>query len=146
MRIHSTGSRVSLLVTGFIAALVLAACSARSPGSPDRNDEYATASVASANAQIPRFRIRDFSVVNDQTLLIIGDDGTRYRAETIGPCVGMNFTTRLAFVNRGGFDTIDRFSSIVLPDGTRCQFQSFDKLVAPEIKALDQYEKAEEKK
>jgi hypothetical protein len=77
---------------------------------------------------------------------MVADDGTRYRAETMGPCQGLDFATRLAFVNRGGFQQIDRFSSIVLGDGTRCAFQSFDKLKAPESKALDQYEKAGEAK
>ena len=71
-------------------------------------------------------------------------DGTRYRAETMGPCLGLDFATRLAFVNRGGFNNIDRFSSVVLADGTRCGFQSFDQLKSPDSKALDEYEKAAE--
>ena len=76
----------------------------------------------------------------------MADDGTRYRAETLGPCIGLGFTTSLAFVSRGGFDQVDRFSSVVLPDGTRCAFQSFDRLVSPERQALDRYEKSEEAK
>jgi hypothetical protein len=47
-------------------------------------------------------------------------------------------------VNRGGFNQIDRTSSVVLADGTRCPFQSFDQIRSPESRALDSYEKAGE--
>jgi hypothetical protein len=102
--------------------------------------------VAATNVQIPRYRIRDWSAPNDHTLIVIADDGTRYRAETFGPCFGLDFANRLAFVNKGGFEQVDRYSSVVLGDGTRCAFQSFDRLKPPEAKALDSYEKAQEAK
>ena len=125
------------------ALLALTACqsSSRPPG---RND--ANAPVAEPNAQLYRSRIRSWTTPNDHTVVVIADDGTRYRAETMGPCQGLDFANRLAFVNRGGFQQIDRFSSVELGDGTRCSFMSFDKLKAPASSALDQYEKAGEAK
>ena len=51
-------------------------------------------------------------------VIVVADDGTRYRAETLGPCQGLDFSNRVAFVNRGGFQQIDRFSSVELGDGT----------------------------
>jgi hypothetical protein len=139
------GGTCAALATITTAALALSACAsgtARQPGVQEKADT--TADVAQPNAQIPRIRIRDWSVPNDHTIIVVSDDGTRYRAQTIGPCTGLNFTNRLAFVNRGGFQQIDRFSSVVLDDGTRCTFQSFDKLAPPEKKALDSYEQSKE--
>ena len=129
----------------FAALLALAACTSSSATRPARRDDV-NAPVAESGAQVPRSRIRDWSAPNDHTVIMVSDDGTRYRAETIGPCQGLDFANRVAFVNRGGFQQIDRFSSIELGDGTRCAFQSFDKLKAPESKALDDYEKASEGK
>ena len=124
------------------ALLALAACtSSRVPRQDDVN-----APIAEPNAQLYRSRIRNWSAPNDHTVIMVADDGTRYRAETMGPCQGLDFANRVAFVNRGGFQQIDRFSTVELGDGTRCSFQSFDKLKAPTTSALDQYEKSKEAK
>jgi hypothetical protein len=125
--------------------LALTACASKTSRNPSAAERAAAAPIEDSNARLQRFRVRDWSAVDDQTLIITATDGTRYRAETFGPCLGLNFTNRLAFENRGGFEQIDRFSSVVLGDGTRCQFRSFGKLKAPESKALDDYEKSAEK-
>lgn len=103
------------------------------------------APVARTNGTVTRFNLKEWSAPNDHTVILVTNDGTRYRAETLGPCQGLDFAHGVAFTSRGGFNQIDRFSTLVLSDGTRCPFQSFDKLVAPESKALDSYEKAAEK-
>jgi hypothetical protein len=134
------------MIGGALAALLaLTACKSNSATHAAKRDDL-NAPVAEPSAQVQRFRIRDWSAPNDHTVIMVTDDGTRYRAETMGPCLGLDFANRLAFVNRGGFNQIDRFSSVVLGDGTRCSFQSFDKLKAPESKALDSYEKSAEAK
>src|SRR6185437_732750 len=91
-------------------------------------------------------RIRNWTVLDDQTLVIESYDGTRYKAETMGACNGLSFATRLGFSNRGGFKTVDRFSSVLLPDGTRCPLASLNKVITAEKSALDSYEKAEQEK
>jgi hypothetical protein len=132
-------------ITVLVALLILAGCSSAGAARREAASEAATsAPVAASNAQLPRFRIKDWSAPNDHTVIVVADDGTRYRAETLGPCLGLNFANRLAFVNRGGFEQVDRYSSVVLGDGTHCALQSFDKLQAPESKALDSYEKSGE--
>lgn len=138
----TAATSTGVMLTGLLA---LAACASSSTAKSAKRDDL-NAPIAEPSAQLQRFRIRDWSAPNDHIVVMVADDGTRYRAETMGPCQGLDFATRLAFVNRGGFQQIDRFSSIVLGDGTRCAFQSFDKLKAPESKALDQYEKAGEAK
>jgi hypothetical protein len=127
-------------------AVALTACASKTSGnSAAARQAAANAPIADTDARLQRFQIRDWSAVDDETIIITATDGTRYRAQTFGPCLGLNFTNRLAFENRGGFEQIDRFSSVVLGDGTRCQFRSFGKLKAIESKALDDYEKAGEK-
>jgi hypothetical protein len=112
----------------------------------EREEAERTAPVTRPSAGVQRFRIKDWSAPDDHTLIITTNDGTKFRAETLGPCNGLAFTTRVGFVNRGNFNQIDRTSSVVLADGTRCPFQSFDEIRSAESKALDAYEKAPESK
>jgi hypothetical protein len=132
-------------VGGVVAAMALAACASQPSARQAEKTAAASTPIAASNAQLPRFRIKDWSAPDDHTVIVVADDGTRYRAETMGPCLGLNFANRLAFVNRGGFEQVDRYSSVVLGDGTRCALQTFDKLQPPESKALDSYEKSGEK-
>lgn len=134
-----------------LTPLILAGCATKNSGGIRDAREQAeldarNARIAKSSAGVQRYRIRDWTAVNDHTLIIVTGDGTRFRAETFGPCPGLDFTTQVGFVNRGGFSEIDRTSSVVLADGTRCPFQSFDQLQSPESKALDAYEKAGESK
>ena len=131
----------SLLSLGALTAascVLLAGCASNSA-----RDTPTAASLQTSGepAQLPSYRMRNWSVVDDHTVVIEAYDGTRYKAETLGPCNGLSFATRLGFRNRGGFSQIDRFSSVVLPDGQRCALQSFSKVVSPETKALDSFEK-----
>jgi len=128
-----------------LTSLILAGCaSQRAQSRAAREEAERTAPITKASSGVARYRIRDWSAIDDHTLIIATADGTKFRAETLGPCPGLAFTTRVGFVNRGGFNQIDRTSSVVLADGTRCPFQSFDEIRTPESKALDAYEKAGE--
>jgi hypothetical protein len=144
MKNHSLGVVVAVLGSLTAGVLALSACASSPAGKPADTASKPAYVVADRNAQLPRFRIRNWSAPNDHTILVVADDGTRYRAETMGPCIGLNFATRLAFVNRGGFEQLDRYSSVLLSDGTRCTLQSFDKLKPPEAQALDSYEKSKD--
>ncbi|MEJ0035044.1 MAG: DUF6491 family protein [Gammaproteobacteria bacterium] len=126
-----------------LVPLSLSGCATKSSSSRNAREQAdLNAPIATASAQVARYRVRDWSALNDHTLIVVATDGKRYRAETLGPCTGLDFSTRVGFVNRGGFNQIDRTSSVVLADGTRCPFQSFDEIRSPESKALDAYEKA----
>jgi hypothetical protein len=132
----------SLLVPGALSALasvlVLAGCAT------NRMAHYDQSSLQTSpqSAELLKSRIRNWSAPDDHTLIIEAHDGTRYKAETMGPCQGLGFSTRVGFASRGGFNQIDRFSSLVLPDGTRCALQSFNKVLTPEGSALDSFEKS----
>jgi hypothetical protein len=128
-------------MVAFAGLLTLYGCASNRANRPEAPPE----TIADSNAQLPQYRIRDFSARDDHTIIVVSDDGTRYRAETLGPCIGLGFAHRLAFVNRSGFSQVDRFSSVVLDDGTRCALQSFSRLQSAESKALDDYEKSGDK-
>ena len=128
----------SIWVLGTLSVLTLAGC-ATNGSSP--STEAANLQTERGDATLQGFRVRSWSAVNDRTIVLTASDGTRYKAETLGPCFGLDFANSVGFANRGGFNQIDRFSSVVLPDGTRCSFQSFSKVIAPETKALDSFEK-----
>jgi hypothetical protein len=139
-------TRMAAAAATVLIPLIVSGCStSNSKSRSSQSDADLSARTAGGSAQVQRFNVKDWSAPNDHTVVLITNDGTRYRAETLGPCMGLDFAHSLAFVNRGGFNQIDRFSSVVLADGTRCPFQTFDKLVPPESKALDDYEKAGEK-
>ena len=130
-----------------LTPLMLVGCATKSSGSRAEQEQAdLNAPITQASSGVQRFRIKDWSAPDDHTVIIVTNDGTRFRAETLGPCMGLAFATRLGFVNRGNFNQIDRTSSVVLGDGTRCPFQSFDEIRSAESKALDSYEKAPEPK
>jgi len=130
-----------------LTPLILSSCATNASGSRAARDQAdLKAPVTQASSGVQRFRIKDWSAPDDHTVIIVTNDGTKFRAETLGPCTGLAFATRLGFVNRGNFNQIDRTSSVVLGDGTRCPFQSFDEIRSAESKALDSYEKAPETK
>jgi hypothetical protein len=137
-------ARVSALC---LASLLLYACATSGAQSrtAQSDEEAVHARTEGSDATVNRFNLKSWSAPNDHTVILTTRDGSRYRAETLGPCFGLDFANGVAFANRGAFNSIDRFSSVVLSDGRRCPFQSFEKLVAPESKALDAYEKAGEK-
>lgn len=128
----------SLWVLGTFAGLVLAGCATH--GTTQRY-EQASLQTSPVDAELMSYRIRNWTALNDHELLLEGMDGQQYRAETLGPCFGLNSAARLGFENRGGFQQVDRFSSVVLPDGQRCSFQNFNRVVSPATRALDSFEK-----
>jgi Family of unknown function (DUF6491) len=146
MATRMTRMATALVAATGLIALVLSGCSSTGAGKrASRDDEALRARTTGGTAIVNRFNLDSWSAPNDHTVILRTRDGTRFRAETMGPCLGLDFAQGVGFSNRGGLGQIDRFSSVVLNDGTRCPFQSFEQLVPPESKALDAYEKADEK-
>lgn len=125
--------KTSILITAALAALALAGCASTAKES---SDSEVTPQMAADSAELQTYRIRNWSAPDDRTLIVEALDGTRYRAEMLGPCFGLNFATRIGFVNRG-LNQVDRFAGVVLPDGTRCAFRSFNEIVTPATSARD---------
>jgi hypothetical protein len=124
----------SILITAALAALALAGCA--STADESSSDSDVTPQMAADSAELQTYRIRSWSAPDDRTLIVEALDGTRYKAELLGPCFGLNFAQRIGFVNRG-INQLDRFAGVVLPDGTRCSFRSFNEIVTPATSARD---------
>jgi len=92
--------------------------------------------VASASAfagnkdQVMVQQIKDWKATSNQELIIETYQDKFYRAKTFNQCVGLRTAENLAFVTRGS-NSVDSFSSIVLPDGTRCRFSEFEPYTPP---------------
>jgi hypothetical protein len=76
------------------------------------------------------YRIEDWKVLSNESLVIRTNDGKRYRATLMGRCIGLKFTDTIAFVTRGE-RTVDRYAGIMLPDGSRCYFKTFEAVSQP---------------
>lgn len=73
--------------------------------------------------------IRDWRAVDNDTLYIEGRNDRWYRAELLGPCVGLTFETTIGFVLEPS-GSFDRFSSIVA-DGQQCHLKSLEEVKGP---------------
>ena len=66
-------------------------------------------------------RIGNWYAPSDNQLIIEDHTKQRYRVDFFHPCHGLVAAETLAFISRGG-RLLDRFSAVVLPDGSRCSF------------------------
>jgi hypothetical protein len=119
------------LICGFVAASALALSACATTGKRDTSKEDATPLMSQNDAELQTYRIRDWSAKDDKTLLVKSLDGSTYRAEFMGPCTGLRFSNTIGFVTHG-LSELDKYAGIVLHDGTRCTFRSFQKLAFPE--------------
>ena len=95
------------------------------------------AAIPSLAADTPRqariplagYTIDDWRAVDRDTLLIEGRGNRWYRAELLGPCLGLPFAQSIGFVTYGA-STFDRFSKIVVR-GRTCQLRSLVEIDAP---------------
>ena len=82
------------------------------------------------NAGLQGHRIDEWKALSSESLVIRTNDGKRYRATLTGKCIGLKFTDTIAFVTRGE-RSVDRFAGIMLPDGSRCYFKTFEAISPP---------------
>ena len=74
--------------------------------------------------------IRNWHVVDDQTLLIQSNSRKWYKAKLLGNCPGLRFVERVGFKSNAD-DSFDKFSSIQVRDGQRCQLVSLTESDGP---------------
>ena len=91
----------------------------------------AAVDVAAADStRLGLHRISSYEIISDKILIIEATGKKNYRAELFPGCFGLRHTHTLGFQTKGG-NSLDKFSSVVLPDGTRCRFKSF--VLIPEL-------------
>jgi len=101
----------------------------------------AAAGLQKEEASIPfvnHRNIRDWQADKDQGLWIQDERRNWYYAKLLGPCFNLDWALSVGFETGGGSGTLDRFSSVVVPDQgfsrgsrERCQFTSLTRSDAP---------------
>ncbi|MCC6170847.1 MAG: hypothetical protein IT481_02340 [Gammaproteobacteria bacterium] len=111
-----------------LAALVLPLAAVQAT-TATRADQ-APSPAPAPRAAVQGYRIDDWQALSNEALIIRTNDGRRYRATLMSKCIGLKFTDKIAFVTRGE-RTVDRFAGIMLPDGSRCYFKTFEAISQP---------------
>lgn len=126
-RLASPGRRPGLPPAIVLGALLV---------TPASQAEPPAAAASPPRAAVQGYRIEDWKALSNDSLLIRTNDGRRYRATLMGPCIGLRHTDAIAFVTRGE-RSVDRFAGIMLPDGSRCYFKTFESISQPTDVARD---------
>jgi hypothetical protein len=115
-------------------ALLFAGCATTHKPTPE---ETAPLKVVKADAAMPfanlHHQIDDWVVRKDGSLLIRGAGGRWYHATFFGPCVGLDFETRIGF-EPNATGELDKFSGIRFGHQT-CKFDTFDEVANPRAPA-----------
>jgi len=114
-------SRKALAIALLVAVPALAAKPGPAPGGE--------ASIAFPN----HGGIYDWHAVDRETLYVQDASRRWYLAKLMGPCLDLDFASRIGFVSSGN-DVFDRFSSILVK-GQRCPLQSLVRSGPPPKKA-----------
>jgi hypothetical protein len=123
--------------SAFVMALALLASGcATNRTATDTQEAESTSLTSQKDASLQTYRIENWSAVNDRTLMVESVDGSRYRAQFMTDCIGLQFASSIGFETRG-LNRLDQYAGIVLPDGTRCPFQSFTMIGFPEDKSAE---------
>lgn len=130
--------RIHLIIAPLVA-LTLGACASNQPATTAEGEE--SPQMTPYDSRLSQYQINTWSAPDNRTLIIRSRDGSTYRARLLQECFGLRFTTSVGFITRGT-SQLDRFAGIVLPDGTRCTFQSFERL--PEARTAESDEEEEE--
>lgn len=97
---------------------------------------------AADHARLDVHQIRNWYAQGDSKLIIENNKKQRYQVDFLIPCHGLDAAQTLAFTSRGG-RSLDRDSSVILPDGSRCSFAVFAQVpqIAPTTIASDPLQK-----
>lgn len=120
---------MNTLKSVFVTA-ALAAATVASAGEPPKTT---TARPPAERAEINFVNyggIRDWRAERNDALLIRSLDNRYYRATFFGPCIGLDFATRIGFVS-DVMGSLDKFGSILV-DGHECYFRTFTQIEKPE--------------
>jgi len=75
--------------------------------------------------------IRDWHADNNRQLYVQAADRQWFQVDLFGPCIGLEYASRVGFDTRDPAGSFDRFSSIVLRGGERCKVDSVKKIAKP---------------
>lgn len=123
-RLAGSGPRPGTPTALVLCALLVAPASAADPPAAPTP---APAPASPPRAAVQGYRIEDWKALSNDSLQLRTNDGRRYRATLMGPCIGLRHTDAIAFITRGE-RSVDRYAGIMLPDGSRCYFKTFESI------------------
>jgi len=95
-----------------------------------------TPQLRSGSVGLRTYRIVDWTAPDDGTLIVNALDRSLYEARFAGKCTGLRLVDTLSFVVTEP-PQVEKYAGVVLPNGTRCAFKSFTRLVVPPPDAPD---------
>jgi hypothetical protein len=108
----------------FLAAALAAPAVAAPPQPAVRGEEV--------RIPLPNFRIRNFHAESRDVVFIEDRSRNWYRAEVLGPCIGLPFAQAIGIDTRGS-SSFDKFSAIIVR-GERCPLISLTRSEKPQKK------------
>jgi hypothetical protein len=135
---RATGTVLAAIVAAALAAVMAAATSPAGARMLDADPARAapvsgpappTATLVPGEA-VRSYRIEEWKLLANESLVIRTNDGQHYRATLSGRCIGLKYTDTIAFVTRGA-RSVDHYAGIMLPDGSRCYFKTFAAIPPP---------------
>ena len=75
--------------------------------------------------------IRDWHADNNRQLYVQAADRQWFQVDLFGPCIGLEYASRVGFDTRDPAGAFDRFGSIVLRGEARCKVDSVKRIPQP---------------
>jgi len=119
-----------------LPALALLGCNTTSPPKPDAVNGKVTPQMRSGSTELRTYQIEDWVAPDDRTLVVNSVDRSLFEGRFKTRCTGLRLVNTLAFIVSEP-PQIASYVGIVLPDGTRCVFASFTRLLAPPARSKD---------
>jgi hypothetical protein len=119
--------RVDMIIRLASAALmcgVLAACATNGGAGAD---DSLSLTPSTDHTRLAMYEIDKWSALSDKVMIVHSSTGERFRAEFFGVCPGLRMTEAMAF-EQSGTTGLDRYGGVLLSDGTRCRFRSFERI------------------
>ena len=117
----------TLWLLGWLAPLALGACTTHSPKAA-ATDGKVTPQMRSGSNELHTYLVEDWVAPDDRTLIVNAVDRSLFEGRFKAKCTGLRLVDTIAFIVQTP-PQVEKYQGVVLPDGTRCAFTSFTRLV-----------------
>lgn len=116
-------NRLAFLLAATLTLPVAAAVQAEDKPAPHPDDNMVVIAKKPDVVSIPRIpgssQLQNWFVLDNRNIVVEVANGRYYKATLMNSCPGLRFTDRLGFSTQGPF-ALDKWTTLHLPDGTRC--------------------------
>jgi len=125
----------SVWMLGWLVPLALGACAANRPKPATAGKPTPQMRSGSQEARTT-YQVGGWIAPDDRTLIVNAADRSLYQGHFKGRCTGLRLVDTIAFIVQTP-PQLEKYEGIVLPDGTRCVFTSFTRLLTATEPASD---------